>query len=125
MGRTAWMLVLAFGLLAMPAFCGEADGKGKQEEREGRRGPPLGMIGKFILDHAKDLGLTDEQKTKIEEALKAAKDAPPPPKPEEKGEAKDGKHGKGPFSDILTEEQKTKLKDLLKAERPPRGHQEK
>jgi len=120
------VLVLAF--LALPLFGGEADGKG-----EGPRPPRPGMVIKFVLDHAQELALTDDQKAKIEALVKehAGKrpegrpEGKPEGRPEGKPEGKDGRHGKGPLADILTEEQSAKLKELLKAGRPDRKEEEK
>ena len=116
------LLVLVAGLLALPVVAGEAEKDGPRPEKkdEGRRGPPMGMVGKFILDHAQELTLTDEQKAKIENWLKDHK--PPEGRPE--GKKPEGRHGKGPFADILTEEQRTKLHELLKAARPEKKEKE-
>ena len=119
-------LVVAF--LALPLFGGEAEGKG-----EGPRPPRPGMVIKFVLDHAQELALTDDQKAKIEVLVKehAGKkpegrpEGKPEGRPEGKPESKDGRHGKGPLADILTEEQSAKLKELLKANRPERKEEEK
>jgi len=124
------LLVLVAGVLAFPVVAGEAGKGGPKAEKkdEGRRGPPMGMIGKFILDHAKELALTDEQKAKIEAFLKEHKpEGRPEGRPEGKkpdGEKAEGKHGKGPFADILTEEQRAKLHELLKAARPEKKERE-
>jgi hypothetical protein len=127
----AWM-VLAFGILALPigiAVGGEAAGGNVGAPGEGHPPPKPGVIGKFILAHAQQLNLTDDQKQKIEAWLKDHQgDGPGKPgggagKPGDgAGKAGDAKHGKGPFADILTEEQHNKLRDLLKAERPQVGH---
>jgi len=112
------LIVLAAGLLAAPAFCGEAEGKG-----EGGRGPRHGMVIKFVLDHAKELALTDDQKDKIEALVKEhearkGEGRPEPKRGEGRPEGKaEGKH-RGPLADILTEEQGAKLHELLKANRP-------
>ena len=117
--RMSW-LVLAV-VLALPAFGGEA------EKGDGPRRPRPGMILKFVMDHAQDLGLTDEQKQKIETLIKERADKKPPEgrpegegRPEDKPEGREGRHGKGPLADILTEEQNAKLRELLKAGRPER-----
>jgi len=117
MVRTA-LVVLA--LLALPAFCGEPEGKGRAGEKteEGAHRPKPGMIAKFILAHAQDLNITDEQKQKIETWVKEHQEDNKG-KPPEKAESKPEKHGKGPFSEILTDEQQNKLKELLKTLRAP------
>jgi len=135
MNRAAWM-VLVLGILALPvgvAVGGEAGGGdgGAPNAKPGDppRPPRPGVIGKFILAHAQELSLTDDQKQKIEAWLKEHQgDGPGKPgagagKPGDgAGKAGDPKHGKGPFADILTEEQHTRLRELLKAERPQGGH---
>ena len=131
MKRAAWM-VLVFGMLALPvgvAVGGEGGGGHGGAQGEGQRPPPPGVIGKFILAHAQELSLTDEQKQKIEAWLKEhpgdgqGKPGGGHGKPGEgAGKPADVKHGKGPFADILAEEQHAKLLELLKAERPQGGH---
>jgi len=120
------LLVLVAGLLALPVVAGEAEKDGPKAEKkdEGRRGPPAGMIAKFILDHAQELALTDDQKAKIEEWAKEHKPEGKPEGKKPEGEKAEGKHGKGPFADILTEEQRAKLHELLKAARPERKGKE-
>jgi Spy/CpxP family protein refolding chaperone len=122
MNRIFWV-VLVFAMLALPAYviAGEPDAKGDDKGKTEHRRPPMGMVGKFILDHAKELAVTDEQKAKIEAILKEHQDDAKPPKAEGKPEPKpegkaEGKHGKGPFADILTEEQHNKLREMLKTE---------
>jgi len=121
------LLALVAGVLAFPVVAGEAEKDGPKAEKkgEGRRGPPMGMIGKFILDHAKELALTDEQKAKIEAFLKEHKpgEGRPEGRPPE-GKGPEGKHGKGPFADLLTEEQRAKLHELLKVARPEKKEKE-
>ena len=129
--RMAW-LALVFGFLYLPVFGGEAEGKG-----EGPRPPRPGMMLKFVMDHAQELGLTDEQKQKIEGMLKEHADKKPPEggpgrpegRPEGKSEGRNGRgpgrHGRGPLAGILTEEQHAKLIELLKAGRPDRDEEEK
>lgn len=121
-------VALALVFLALPLFGGEAEGKG-----ESPRPPRPGMVIKFVLDHAQELVLTDDQKAKIEALVKehAGKrpegrpEGKPEGRPEGKPEGKDGRHGKGPLADILTEEQSAKLKEMLKAGRPDRKEEEK
>jgi len=121
------LLVLVAGILAMPIVAGEAekDGPKAERKREGHRGHPMGMIGKFILDHAKELALTDKQKAKIEAFLKDHKpgEGKPEGRPPE-GKGPEGRHGKGPFANLLTEEQKAKLHELLKSARPEKKEKE-
>jgi Spy/CpxP family protein refolding chaperone len=120
MNRISWV-VLVFAMLALPAYvtAGEPDAKPDRHGKEDRQRPPMGMVGKFILAHAQELALTDDQKAKIEAIMKeqAENKGKPEPKAEPKPEGKaEGKHGKGPFADILTEEQHNKLREMLKAE---------
>jgi len=135
MKRAAWM-VLVLGILALPlgvAVGGQAaEGNGgppAAKPGEGPRPPKPGVIGKFILAHAQELNLTEDQKQKIEAWLKEhpgdgqGKPGGGHGKPGEgAGKPADVKHGKGPFADILAEEQHAKLLELLKAERPEGGH---
>lgn len=146
-------MVLVFSMLALPvgvALGGEAGGGNDGAQGEGHRPPPPGVIGKFILAHAQELSLTDDQKQKVQAWLDAhpgdgqgkpggdhgkpgdgqgkpggghGKPGEGAGKPGEgAGKAGDGKAGKGPFADILTEEQHNKLREMLKAERPKGGH---
>ena len=69
------------------ARAGEADGAGKK-----RQGGPAGMAN-LLLQHADELGLTADQKTKLEDMAK------------------------GPMS-LLTDDQKKKAKELVAAARP-------
>ena len=128
MKRLLGMLVLSLAVTTAMAAEGGKEGEG----RKGGRRPPPGMIAKFALEHAEQLSLTTEQKTKLEELLAKAKDGPPgdrppgdrPPgdrPPEKKEHGPEGRKGPpdgGPVFDILTEEQRGKLKELLKAEHP-------
>ena len=136
MKHAAW-IVLVFGILALPvgvAVGGEAAGGNGGAPGQGHPPPPPGVIGKFILAHAQELGLTEDQKQKIEAWLTAhqregqgkpgggaGKAGGGAGKPGAGG----GGPGKGPFADILTEEQHNKLRGLLKAEPPQRGQQPK
>jgi Spy/CpxP family protein refolding chaperone len=142
MNRTAWT-VSVFGILALlvgVAVGGAAaEGNGGPPVAKTGEGPPPptpGVIGKFILAHAQELNLTEDQKQKIEAWLKEHQgEGPGKPgggagtpgdgagKPGAGvGKAGDAKHGKGPFADILTDEQHAKLRELLKAEGPQGGH---
>ena len=108
------MLALAglfVGVCLMGSSYAEGDGNGPPKHGNRHRG---GRI-QFILDHAKDLSLTDDQKTKLQ-ALVPAGDG--------KTEGGDSKpaagEGKGDglgekVKAILTEEQQTKLQELIKA----------
>ena len=120
------IIILLAVLLAVPAFGAEAEGKDG-----GPRPPKPGMVIKFVLDHATELVLTDDQKAKIEALVKdhearkgdePKKEGPPPEgRPEGKMERRRG----GPLMDILTEEQNAKLRELLKANRPERSEPKK
>jgi Spy/CpxP family protein refolding chaperone len=102
-----------------------------QEQREkmrelmkaehGDRRPPLGQILKFMLAHAQELNLTDEQKQKLEAILKEHQGEHPRPEVP-KGERPQRPGGEGPFAELLTPEQREKLRELLKAELPARPH---
>ncbi len=145
------MLLVSFGV----AQCADASGGGGGGPGGGNhpphRPPPPQVIGKFILAHATDLNLTDDQKTKIETWLKdhpgkegggpggggagggegkAERHKGPPPGGGAAGGggggaggggAVDGQKPKGPFADILTKEQHDKLHELLMAARPQHG----
>jgi hypothetical protein len=113
-------------LFASPLLRAEGEGEGGKgagagEHKKGDRPGPMGggMI-KFVLDHAEDLKLTEEQKTKIQDLLKNAK---APGKPDG---AKPGEGGAPPAEEkrpnpraelekILAKEQLDKLKELQKA----------
>jgi Spy/CpxP family protein refolding chaperone len=134
MNRFAW-LVLLFGMLALPAgvlVSGEGEGgppAGRKDE--GPRPPRPGVIGKFILEHAQELNLTEDQTQQIKALLKEHQkehqgEGPGHPGgPGKPGDGADkpgdGKHGEGPFAEILTEEQHNKLREMLKAGRPRKG----
>ena len=85
------MLALSIALVTAGSLCAaDAEGNGKK-----RPGGPAGQAA-VLLQHADELGLTADQKAKLEEMAK------------------------GPFS-ILTEDQKKKAKDIITAARPGAG----
>lgn len=113
-------LVVALAL----SFTGMAkaeEGPGPDAKAERKR-PPHPIL--FILDHAKELGITDEQKAKLEElrekVLKHLDGAKPEGKPEKPSEEA-RKALREQFEKILTAEQIEKLKEMMKQFRPERG----
>lgn len=123
-------------LFASPLLRAEGEGEGGKgagagEHKKGDR-PMGGGVIKFALDHAEDLKLTDEQKTKLQDLMKNAK---APGKPDG---AKPGEGGAPPAEEkrpnpraelekILAKEQVDKLKELQKAahDKGPRKEGEK
>lgn len=86
--RVFHILALSLALCVFGSLCaGEADGAGKK-----RQGGPAGMAN-LLLQHADELGLTADQKAKLEDMAK------------------------GPMS-LLTDDQKKKAKDIVTAARP-------
>ncbi|MGD0093638.1 MAG: hypothetical protein ABSE73_27325 [Planctomycetota bacterium] len=153
MKHTAW-IVLVLGILVLPAGVavgGDAGGGNGGAPSQGHRPPPPEVIGKFILAHAQDLNLTDDQKQKVQDWLTAhpgdgSGQAGGGPGQGGGGPGKGGGGagqggggagqggggagkaggggggpGHGPFANILTPEQHNKLHELLKAEHPQGG----
>jgi hypothetical protein len=97
MVRTALAILV---LLALPAFSAEPEAKGERHKTgEGQRPPrpEPGVVAKFILSHAQELSLTNEQKVKIEAFVKEHQEKPEGVKPEGKKTEVDGKHGELPL----------------------------
>jgi Spy/CpxP family protein refolding chaperone len=110
--RTVWVFAIATACL-LGGFSGLRAAEGQDAPpKAGERRPPPGMVLKFILAHAQELGLTDEQKQKFE-AIQKEHEGERPPRP---GAGEGGGPGEGPFAGVLTPEQREKMRELMKAE---------
>lgn len=105
------LVALALLFLASPVQNARAaDDSGQGQGQRGWRGGGGGGGGnraQFILKHADDLTLTDDQKTKLEALAKENESAPPSP---ENAAAQKEK-----LDAILTDAQRDKLKDIFRA----------
>ncbi|HEY3323645.1 MAG TPA: hypothetical protein VGP72_24535 [Planctomycetota bacterium] len=104
--KRAWV-VMVFGILVLPAAMAVAADNGGGnggpppggKPGEGPHHPPPPVIGKFILAHADQLSLTDDQKQKIADRIKEIEakgpKGPPPDGGTADGTGKPPKHGDG------------------------------
>lgn len=127
--RFVWFFAIAItGLLL--GFGGlRASDEANGPNKPGERCPPPGAVLKFILAHAQELSLTDEQKEKFETILKehqGERPRPDVPKGErlQRLDGEGGGPGGGVLTGVLTQEQREKLRELVKAELQDRQHEQ-